>query len=373
MNKKGFTLVELLAAIIILSLLALLAGTSVTNVVKNSKNELYDSQLALIKSAAELWGADNLSLLPNAGECKYLTLGDLKKYGTLDSNIINPKTNEEFSDDMIIKISSKETEYGSLDINYEIEPSDITGCSAVPKSFVDDSWATIVAAVKAGDFSVYNVGDTKEIALTGYTNGEPNSNGLYTVRIANTSTPDECSTEGFSQTACGFVIEFVDIITTNSMNSTNTNVGGYPASSMYTYIQNDIYNALPEELKSVIIPTTVVSSHGSTSGETNFVSEDKVYLLSTKEVWGKEGTSNIITNDTAEVETRQLDYYSNLGVTTSNCSGAIKKYNGSDHYWWLRSATSLNASNFCNVYIYGNWLTYNAHNTRGVAVAFRIG
>ena len=38
------------------------------------------------------------------------------------------------------------------------------------------------------------------------------------------STPDECKTEGFSQTACGFVVEFTDVITKHTMNSTSTNV-----------------------------------------------------------------------------------------------------------------------------------------------------
>ena len=31
------------------------------------------------------------------------------------------------------------------------------------------------------------------------------------------------------------------------------NIDGYPASEMYTYIQNDIYNALPTDLKNSII------------------------------------------------------------------------------------------------------------------------
>ena len=38
----------------------------------------------------------------------------------------------------------------------------------------------------------------------------------------------------------------------------------------------------------------------------------------TKEVWGKEETSNIINYDSAESETRQLDYYKNAGVTTNS-------------------------------------------------------
>ena len=58
-------------------------------------------------------------------------------------------------------------------------------------------------------FKKYNVGDTKEIDMGTY--------GTHTLRIANKSTPSECSTEGFSQTACGFVLEFQDIITTSKM------------------------------------------------------------------------------------------------------------------------------------------------------------
>ena len=154
------------------------------------------------------------------------------------------------------------------------------------------------------------MGDTKTVDMGTFE--------THTLRIANTSTPAECSTTGFSQTACGFVLEFADIITTHNMNSTGTNVGGWPATELRAYVNNDIYNALPEILRNAIINTTVVSGHGSTAGETNFTSTDKLYLLSTKEVWGKEGTTNTINYDSAEIETRQLDYYSAQNVTTSN-------------------------------------------------------
>ena len=59
------------------------------------------------------------------------------------------------------------------------------------------------------------------------------------------STPDECKTKGFSQTACGFVVEFADVITKHGMNDTATNKGGWPASSMREYLKNDIYMTVP--------------------------------------------------------------------------------------------------------------------------------
>ena len=231
--------------------------------------------------------------------------------------------------------------------------------------FATDSWSTIVANVKAGNGSEYKVGSTKEVNLgTTY--------GTHTLRIANTSTPSECSTTGFSQTACGFVLEFADIITDHRMNDTDTNVGGWPATSMRTFVNNDIYNALPSELRNAIIDTVTVSGHGSTSGETNFTSTDKLYLLSTAEVWAQ-GSSNTINDDTATDLTRQLDYYKAQGVTTSNYSEVIKKNGTSAEWWWLRAAASNNTYNFLNVYYGGNYINSGASITGGVAPAFRLG
>ena len=240
-----------------------------------------------------------------------------------------------------------------------------------PVSFADDSWETIIAVIKSGNTSAYHVGDTKTVELG-------NSLGTHTIRIANTSTPTECSTEGFSQTACGFVLEFADIITTNNMNSTATNVGGWPASAMRTFLNTEttgIYNSLPSEIKSGIIDTTVVSGHGSTSGEANFTSTDKLFLLSAHEVWvddDENTSSGIDYYDTAYNNTRQLDYYANLGVTTSNYSGAIKQSNGSNSYWWLRSTRSNSTNYFYHVYDNGRWNYYSANTTHGVSPAFRI-
>ncbi|UKI57422.1 MAG: DUF6273 domain-containing protein [Clostridium sp.] len=195
---------------------------------------------------------------------------------------------------------------------------------------------------------------------------------LIFLRVANTSTPSECSRAGFSQTACGFVLEFADIITTHVMNDTNTNVGGWPASSMYTFVNTDRYNAIPEELRNGIIDTTVVSGHGSTSGETNFTSTDKLYLLSTAEVWSQ-GSSNTISSDTARDVTRQLDYYKNLGVTTSNYSGAKKKNGTSASYWWLRTARSSGTNISFYVSTDGDWKSNLASASYGLSPAFRLG
>ena len=222
--------------------------------------------------------------------------------------------------------------------------------------FATDSWATIIANVKAGYGNEYAVGSTKEVNLgTTY--------GTHTLRVANTSTPSECSTTGFSQSACGFVLEFADKITNHRMNRLSTAKGGWPESEMYTFVNGDIYNALPSEIRNAIIDTIVISGYGEYASK-NFVSTDKLYLLSTAEVW-KDGFST----DTARDVTRQLDYYKNLGVTTINYSGAKK--GGIE--WWLRSVRNGLSGCFTLVSGGGGENVLEAEFYRGVSPAFRIG
>ena len=107
----------------------------------------------------------------------------------------------------------------------------------------------------------------------------------------------------------------------------------------------------------------------------NFTSIDKLYLLSTHEVWeDTDGNTNsgIDRHDAAYNQTRQLDYYKNAGVTTSNYSGAIKQNNGSNSKWWLRSANAINYNSFYIVIEYG-WSRYDSSVITGVSPAFRIG
>ncbi len=100
-------------------------------------------------------------------------------------------------------------------------------------AFTSDSWSTIAANVHDGNTSKYNVGDTKEVDLGDL--------GTHTVRIANMSA---CESET-SETACGFVVEFADIITKHNINSTITNIGGWKDSEMRRYINHDVFYSLP--------------------------------------------------------------------------------------------------------------------------------
>ena len=300
--------------------------------------------------------ANILQMLNGTSESSYST--KVYTYSDLEDGVI-------FKND-IIKLGESATYFLWLYLDettpndaqrtYFVGNIDVDG-EYIPISFSNDSWATIIANVKAGNGSVYKVGDTKEIDMGTY--------GTHTLRVANTSTPSECGTSGFSQTACGFVLEFADSITEHNMNDRKTNAGGWPSTSMRTFVNNDIYNAIPSEIKNTIIDTTVVSGHGSKDTE-NFTSTDKLYLLTPKEIYTDWSNSN----DTARDVTRQLDYYKNLGVTISNKSGAIKK---NAYAWWLRAAASYNDITFYTVSITGGCPDDVASGPYGVSPAFRLG
>ena len=360
MKNKGFTLVEILAVIAILALLVIIALPNVLKMFNQAKKDVFLTDAKNIykeiskKYISENMKGNKISIISNDNNKLELESNDLKYKVKLKN------------DGSIKKFEVSNGNYcisGKFNNLSDLTTDKITEgkCEEIyPKNFSTDDWEIIIDAIREGNDGVYNVGDTKEIDLGSY--------GKHTLRIANKSTPSECSNTNFSQSACGFVLEFADIIITHKMNDTNTNIGGWPASSMYTFVNNDIYNAIPDEIKDEIIDTTVVSGHGKSDTE-NFTSTDKLYLLSTAEVWAQ-GSSNTISDDAARDVTRQLDYYKNLGTSTTNRSGAVKK---SGYAWWLRVANSSDNNNFYRVNNRGDWSNNNASTTNGVAPAFRLG
>ena len=377
-NNKAFTLVELLAVIVILAVILVIAVPSIMSTITESRKGALASSAKLIASSAETAYISNQTLgITDEIRCEDVSNYTEEDYKSCDITFVDGKAKVTLVgqgkfEGMAVCGGTKEEALVKMK----------NSCPAAPLSFSTDSWETISEAAKDGNTSKYNVGDTKTVNLG-------TSLGTHTVRIANKTSCSEVNVT--SQTACGFVIEFADIITTHAMNSNNTNVGGWPKSAMYSYLNvvpgkegsGTIYNALVSAIGDIIIDTTVVSGHGygDTKGElanNNFGSTDKVYLLSTREVWGTE-----LGNDTAggNTITRQLDYYATydnkngtIGVTTSKYAGA-KKQNGDEAaYWWLRSAFSSSTDAFYTVIDSGSYTLTSATGTAfGVSPAFRLG
>ena len=237
-------------------------------------------------------------------------------------------------------------------------------------TFVEDSWETIAAAIKNGQLDAYPVGSEKEVEISGTS---------YKVRVANNTTPAECSGNNFSQTACGFVVEFVDIIENRTTGLTNENTKSYVDSEIRTYLNNAFYNKLPSDLRDNIITTNIIAVTAKINGTSpvgvalTAASSDKIFLINETEITGE----GIILNH-YNSSTRQLDYYSSQNYnSSSNKSCAIKKYNNTASNWWLRDRTTLFSGGGYDLNIYDSTGTIgymiNLNNSYGIAPAFRIG
>ena len=98
MKKKGFTLVELLAVLVVLAIISTIAFPIVSDVIDNSEEKAAEQQDKAILDAVKKWVVDNSNLLVQVDEndemknidC-YVTIERLKEEGYLENvNIADP-------------------------------------------------------------------------------------------------------------------------------------------------------------------------------------------------------------------------------------------------------------------------------------------
>lgn len=253
---------------------------------------------------------------------------------------------------------------------------DVQSCKKVATctDFSNDSWATIKANADSNP-TRYPIGCTKEIDLGTY--------GKHNVRVANNTKTADCDNSSFSQSSCGLVLEFEDILYMYVMGPDAIgpddvgygNKGGWPNAALKLhFIDTNIYNALPSDVKSAIKPTKTISGYGEYDSA-NHVSTDNLFLLAPHEIW-ENVDSATLNQDTGSTYTRQLDYYKWKGVTLplTNNKYAIKKYNGSAYGWWTRSAVARTVGGYFVVIDTGYWgATNRPDSAYGVSPAFRVG
>lgn len=89
-NKRGFTLVELLAVVVILGILLAISIPAVTKWIERSRTEKLNSQRKTLVMAAENYVQDNTEMLPKkVGEKTIVKAKDLKLHNYLKSDIID--------------------------------------------------------------------------------------------------------------------------------------------------------------------------------------------------------------------------------------------------------------------------------------------
>ena len=77
MNKKGFTLIEVMAVIVVLGFLAAMITPVVSNLIRDSKDTLYKEQVDLFINATKKYMIGHSDLFPTGDDCSAVYVDDL--------------------------------------------------------------------------------------------------------------------------------------------------------------------------------------------------------------------------------------------------------------------------------------------------------
>lgn len=156
----------------------------------------------------------------------------------------------------------------------------------------------------------------------------------------------------------GILLQTEDCLnTTQQMNSSNTNSGGWGSTALRTKLRGDIKNSLSASWRSAIKSVRRKVSAGSQSTTINTVDDD-LFVPTEVEVFGT-------TTYSVAGEGDQYAYY-------KAGNSKVKKVNGSAHSWWECSPNASTSAHFCFVSYNGGATTNYASSSNGVALGFCV-
>lgn len=157
----------------------------------------------------------------------------------------------------------------------------------------------------------------------------------------------------------GITLQMHDLFaTTYSMNSLQTNSGGWKSSAMRTSTMDTMKGYLPSAWQSAIKPVNKASGTGDGSSSDTETVSDNCFLLSEIEIFGS-------TTYSVSGEGVQYAYY-------KAGNSKIKNRSGSADSWWERSPRSGYSNFCCLVNSSGSASNNRAFNSFGVAFGFCV-
>ena len=244
------------------------------------------------------------------------------------------------------------------------EISEIAKAISNDNTITDDS-ETATVTIK-GEQKTLKVGqmkklDGKKVRILGFNHDE--------LAASEKTTAYDSATETGK---AGISFEYVDFLTSASMNSSNTNLGGWKNTELRGTLNGATYSSLItkykiKKVKKDYIPTYNVASIQQT--------EDYLWLLSCGEIWDNGYNGGATRGYAITTEGKQYKYYKmNLESTSySESSNITKKPSVNSSKWWgLRSPRYSGSSYFCLLSYGGYCYNGGVSGSGGVAPGFSI-
>lgn len=130
--KKGFTLVELIATLIVLSIVALIVVPNIYDSIVEYREQLYETQLTAIETSTKNWVADHIddeNFPKNNDETIFVSLKTLEENGYIDDDLKNPKNSTTFNDIVFTVVTCKvidKDDYNAENYKYTYRVIDTT-------------------------------------------------------------------------------------------------------------------------------------------------------------------------------------------------------------------------------------------------------
>lgn len=224
------------------------------------------------------------------------------------------------------------------------------------QSLQNTPWADIAVVAAAGKAAEYwAVNDTKTITFGSAVLGSTS----ITVKIVGFAYDDLVS-GGKAPITFGMVNCFA---TTQSMNGSDTNAGGWGSCVLRTTLINTVLPALQTVIGSNVIKP--VSKRTSAGGQSSTIdaTTDSVWLFSEYEVFG-----NVTYSVAGEKPTDKSICY----PAFTNSASRVKKVGASAKAWWERSPYASYTPRFCSVASGGTADYGTASAAYGVSIGFCV-